>query len=97
MEACSEPQHRTEVNLCAGQPVRVSVPSNATPNIQSGQDGSGGGGGGKSCGLTLGDLQGSASSGRAVRNGCAKPSEKSDHPIVAMKPSNAGGAKGVTG
>ncbi len=28
---------------------------------------------------------------------CAKPMEKSDHLVVAMKPGNAGGAKGVTG
>ncbi len=27
----------------------------------------------------------------------ARPAEKSDHPIVAMKPGNAGRAKGVTG
>ena len=28
---------------------------------------------------------------------CAMLMEKSDHPIVVMKPGNAGGAKGVTG
>jgi hypothetical protein len=27
---------------------------------------------------------------------CTTPMEKSDHPIVVMKPGNAGGAKGVT-
>ncbi len=97
MEACSEPQHRTRVNSCAGRPGRVSVRASATPSIQSGQDGIGSGGGGKSCGLTLGDLQGSALSGRAVRDGGTKPVEKSDHLIVALKPGNAGGAKGVTG
>ncbi len=26
----------------------------------------------------------------------ARPVEKSDHPVVVMKPGNAGGAKGVT-
>ncbi len=36
--------------------------------------------------------------GRACRGNDARttPMEKSDHPILAMKPGNAGGAKGVT-
>ncbi len=37
--------------------------------------------------------------GRACGGNDARtmPAEKSDHPIVAMKPGNSGGAKGVTG
>ena len=97
MEAASEPQHRTRVNSRAGRPVWVSVPRNATPGIQSRRDGIRSGSGGKSCVLTLGDLLGSARSGRAVGDGGPMPGEKSDHPVVVMKPGNAGGAKGVTG
>lgn len=97
MEARNEPQHRTRVNPCAGRLVWVSVPLNATPGIQSRQDGIGGGGGGKSCVLTLGDLLGSALSGRHVRDGEPTSGEKSDRPIVAVKPGNSGGAKGATG
>ncbi len=48
MEAASEPQHRTKVNSSAGRLVGVSVPGNATPDIQSRQDGIRSGGGGKS-------------------------------------------------
>ena len=96
MEARSEPQHRTKVNLCAGRSDWVSVRECATPNVQTRQDGSGGGGGGKTYLLTLGDLPVSALSGRKARNGQTKRREKSDHLIVALKPGNAGGAKGVT-
>ena len=97
MEARNEPQHRTRVNSGAGRPVWVSVPRNATPGIQSRQDGIGSGSGGKSRGLTLGDLHQSAESGRSRRDVGTMLVEKSDHPIRAMKPGNAGGAKGVTG
>ena len=37
MEAVSEPQHRTKVNLRAGSLAWVSVPSNMTPSIRRGQ------------------------------------------------------------
>jgi hypothetical protein len=97
MEARSEPQHRTRVNSGAGRPVWVSVQRNATPSIQSRQDGIRSGSGGKFCDLTLGDLPRSAVSGSAARDGGARPWEKSDHLIVARKPGNAGGAKGMTG
>ena len=96
MEGCSEPQHRMKMNLCAGRPDWVSVPVDATPNIQTSQDCIGGGGGGKICELTLGDLYMSALSGRLGRNARTTRVEKSDHPIVVPKPGNAGGAKGVT-
>lgn len=97
MEAGNEPQHRTKVNSRAGRPVWVSVPRDATPGIQSWQDGIRSGSGGKSCVITLGDLLGSAKCGRSTGDGVPMPEEKSDHLIVAMKPGNAGGAKGVTG
>ena len=96
MEARSEPQHRTRVNSGAGRPVWVSVPGNVTPSIQSRQDGIRSGSGGKFCDLTLGDLPRSVS-GSGVRDGVAMPWERSDHLIVASKPGNAGGAKGMTG
>jgi hypothetical protein len=70
---------------------------NVTPNIQSRQDGSRSGGGGKSYILTLGDLLGSADSGRTVGDGGPTSGEKSDHLVRAMKSGNADGAKGVTG
>jgi hypothetical protein len=97
MEARSETQPRTYVNSDAGWSAWVSVPPNATPDIQSWQDSIRSGGGVKSWSLTLGDLCGSSSRGRPRGNTGSKPAEKSDHPIVAMKPGNAGGAKGVTG
>lgn len=97
MEAGSEPQHRTGVNSGAGRLVWVSVPSNVTPDIQSRQDGTRSGGGGKSCVLTLGDLLGSAGSGRAAGDDGSMPEEKSDHLIGAVKSGNADGAKEVTG
>ena len=72
---------------------------NATPDIQPWQEGIEDGGGGKLFILTLRDLFGSTSvvglnGGNDMR---PKPGEKSDHPIVAWKPGNAGGAKGVMG
>lgn len=97
MEAGNELQHRTRVNAGAGRSVWVSVPRNVTPDIQSRQDGIRRGGGRTTCVLTLGDLSGSAERGRSVGDGVPKPAEKSDHLIRAMRPGNAGGAKGVTG
>ena len=96
MEAGSEAQHRTKVNPCAGRTTWVSVLRDATPDIQSWSYGSGGGGGAKLRGLTPGDLLGSAMSGRGACEGTPTPGEKSDRLIVAMKPGNAGGAKGAT-
>lgn len=97
MEAGSELQHRTKVNSGAGRSVWVSEPRDATPYIQSRQNGSGSGRGRMLCGFTLGGLFGSANGGSGIGDDAARPEEKSDHLIVAMKPGNAGGAKGVTG
>ena len=99
VEALDEPQRRTRVKLRKAIEVRVSVPPNATPNIQSGPRGSGDGEGGTLRRLTQRDLLGSATSGRRGEGNDNPPMslEKSDHLVVAMKPGNAGGAKGVTG
>jgi hypothetical protein len=97
MEARSESQHRTKVNPCAGSFVWVSMLRNATPYIRSRQGCIGGGSGEKFCVLTLGDLLGSATGGRPGSDAGTMSGQKSDHLIVAMKPGNVGGAKGVTG
>ena len=99
MEARDEPQHRAKAKLRKAFGVWASVRPNVTPNIQSRPRGTGDGGGGTLCILTQGDLHRSAQSGRREEgnNDPTTPVEKSDHPIVARKPGNAGGAKGVTG
>jgi hypothetical protein len=98
MEAVNESQHRTIVNLCAGSLAWVNVPSNMTPSIRSWPGSSGGERGDTSPDLTPRDLPRSGPSGRACEANDARPMswEKSDHLIVATKPGNAGGAKGVT-
>lgn len=99
MEALDEPQHRAKAKLRKALGVWVSVPSNATPDIQTRPRGTGDGGGGTLCVLTQGDLHESAPRGRREggNDDPPMPVEKSDHPIVVMKPGNSGGAKGVTG
>ena len=96
MEACSEAQHRTKVNPCAGRTTWASGPPTATPDIRLWSYGIGGGGGAKISCLTPGDLLASAASGRRRRKALPTGQEKSDRPIVALKPGNAGGAKGAT-
>ena len=96
VEARGQPQHRTQVKPRKAGPTWVSVPPSATPDIQSRRDGTGDGGGGKWLVLTPGDLGGCVTRGRRRGDALPTPTEKSDHPIVAMKPGNAGGARGVT-
>jgi len=74
------------------------VPLNATPGIQSRQDGNGDGGGGKSFILTPRDLLWSGD-GRAQEGNDAGSmlEEKSDRLVVAMKAVKAVGAKGAMG
>ena len=98
MEACSESQHRTKVNLPAGCLFWVSVHMNVTPDIRSRTDSSEGGSGEKFLNLTPRDLSGSATGGRTKggNDRGPRPAEKSDHLIVVTKPGNAGGAKGMT-
>ncbi|MFQ5352873.1 MAG: hypothetical protein ACE5D3_07350, partial [Candidatus Binatia bacterium] len=95
MEARDVPQHRTKVKPRKAGLIWVSVPPIATPDIQSRQDGSEDGGGGKLLVLTRGGLHGSARCGRRLGDGLSMFVEKSDHFIRALKPGNAGGAKGV--
>jgi len=99
MEARGKPQHRTKVKPRKAGPAWVSVLASATPGIQLWRDGIGDGGGGTLLFLTLGDLFGSAPSGRPQGGNDAwpMPEEKSDRPIGAWKPGNAGGAKGAMG
>ena len=108
MEVRSEPQCRTKVKLRQGRSFWVSEPGFATPDIRSGAICIGDGDGGTSKRLTPGDLE--RSTGCTVTHAIGarveRPAketttalsrlEKSDHPVVASKPSNAGGAKGVT-
>jgi hypothetical protein len=104
MEACSETQHRMKMNLFAGCLTWVSEPGRATPNIRSGSFSSEGGSGVKFLNLTPRDLQRSSISPRPKARGKTsegndkgpKSPEKSDHPIVVPKRSNARGAKGMT-
>jgi hypothetical protein len=97
MEARDETQHRTKVKPCKAGLTWESVPSNVTPDIQSRQDGNEDGSGGTLLVLTRGDLHGSAWSGRRLGDGLPRSVEKSDSPIRAGKPGNAGGAKGGMG
>lgn len=99
MEARGKPQHRAKANPREAGPTWASVLRNATPGIQPRRDGIGDGGGGTLLILTLGDLSGSAGSGRPQGGNDARPmpGEKSDRPIVASKPGNSGGAKGAMG
>ncbi len=97
MEARDEPKHRTQVKPRKAGLTWASVPPNATPDIQSWQDGSEDGSGGTLLVLTRGDLHGSARCGRQLGNGLPMSVEKSDHPIRAVKSGNAGRAKGGMG
>ena len=98
MEACSESQHRTKVNLQAGWMFWVSTPGCVMPYIRSRASSSEGGSGEIFLNLTPRDLSGSALGGRTEggNDRGLMPAEKSDHPIVVWKPGNAGGAKGMT-
>ena len=104
MEAVSELQHRTKVNLSAGLLVWVSAPLCTTPGIRSWPGSIRGGRGSTLLNLTPRDLYRSMLSllaevdgrARAGNDNCPKSIEKSDHFVVALKPGNAGGAKGVT-
>lgn len=100
MEAGGQPWYRTQVNSRAGWSGWASVPVRTTPGIRPCRNSIGSGDRGKRLILTPGGLRGSADGGGRVCEGNdahATPVQKSDHPIVALKPGNAGGAKGVTG
>ena len=99
MEAAGEPQHRTQVNPRKAGLIWVTMLANRTPCIWSGSE--------RYWGRRRRDIAhpypkrspevhagGRAFEGNDV---CPMLVEKSDHLIVALKPGNAGGAKGVTG
>ena len=104
MEAVSEPQHRTKVNLSAGCLAWVSARLSTTPDIRSRPGSNRGGGGGTLLILTPRDLDRSTvrprpkagGRGREGNDNASMSIEKSDHLIVVLRPGNAGGAKGVT-
>ena len=92
-----------KMNLQAGRSFRESKPGIATPDIRSRTICSEGGSGETFLILTPRDLQGSPVLeigvwGRVCEGNDkgSKSLEKSDHPIVVRKPSNVGGAKGMT-
>ena len=85
VEARDAPQHRTQVKPRKADLLWVSVPPNATPDIQSRQVGSEAGSGGTLRVLTRGDLHGSARCGRRLGDVSLMSVEKSDHSIVVVK------------
>ena len=97
VEAVGEAQHRTKVNpRKAGHPW-VSRLHSATPDIRSREASSGGGGGAKTCAPYPLRSPWIRTGGRTRGNSGTTFREKSDHLVVARKPGNAGGAKGVMG
>ena len=103
MEARGQAWNRTPVNPRSGRRGFGQVClATRRPMSDRGSGGRGGGVHAKRLILTPGDLHCSTFPGRGCGNGCegndasVTAVEKSDHPIVALKPGNAGGAKGVT-
>ena len=100
MEAVGEPQRRTQVNPCAGRPGlgKCARQHDARYPIEVGTVFGAAAAGHCSSLLqeiSMGPPQGGSAHGG--NDGCAMPMEKSDHPVVAVRPGNTGGAKGVTG
>lgn len=99
MEAGNEPQHRTQVNLSAGfldLGERARQRDARFPIVVGGVFEAGAAG---HCSTLPQEISmGPACAGRAREGNDERPMsmEKSDHPIVASMPGNAGGAKGVT-
>lgn len=96
MEARGTTQPRTRVKPRKAGLTWASEPHFVTPDIQAWQTGSGDGSGVKRSVLTLGELLGPARTDTPPfpRRGPGTGQE-SDHLVVARKPGNAGGAKGV--
>ena len=100
MEAGGEPQHRTQVNPQAGGPDLGECARQHDalyPTVTGVVLGTGAAG---HCSSLPQEVSMDPCRGGRARGGndkCPKSLEKSDHPIVALKPGNAGGAKGVTG
>jgi hypothetical protein len=97
MEAVDVPRHRAQAKLRKASGVWASLPAKATPDIQSRPWGSGDGCCGTLRVLTQRELHGSLTGRRGGReDNPLTPVEQSDHLVVATKPGNSGGAKGVT-
>ena len=99
MEARAEPRYRTQVNPCRGWTdlgERASQRDTLYPIVAGSVLGAAIAG--HDSFLPQEISIGPRFRGRAYggNNVCTMPMEKSDHPIVVMKPGNAGGAKGVT-
>lgn len=97
MEAQGELPPRAQAKLRKAARTGVSVPENAKPNVQPWSGGIGDASSRTLLALTQGELTGSQRVGGSEDNDDPTMSgEKSDHSVVARKPGNAGGAKGVT-
>ncbi len=99
MEAGGQAWYRTQVNPQTGWLDRASALRGTKPDIRPGRGSNEGGDRAKRFNLTPGDPHRSAPQGGSRHRGndaSAMPVQKSDHPIVVMKPVNAGRAKGVT-
>ena len=100
MEAGDTALDRAQANLRKAAEVWASVRLNAKPDTQSRPGSSGGGVVRNFAHLTRGDLLASPIEYRGRWGGTKDDpptrQEKSDRPIRAMKPGNAGGAKGAT-
>ena len=105
MEAVDKPQHRTRVNPYAGRAAlgECAFQHDARYPTESGMVMGAAAAGhcqslpqeiSRGPRLRESGVSGRVHGGNDVR---ATPVEKSDHPVVARKPGNAGGAKGVTG
>jgi len=99
MEAGSKPQHRTQVNLYAGFHGlgECAFQHDArNPNVVAGVMEAGAAGHCSTLPQEISTDPTPVGRARGGNDDCLMSVEKSDHSIVALKPSNAGGAKGVT-
>ena len=98
MEAGDKSLDRAKANLRKAAEAWVSVPVDAKPDTQPWAGCSGGGVARNPAHLTRGDLLASPIQHHGRWGGNDPPMclEKSDRLIVALKPGNAGGAKGAT-
>ena len=100
MEARDEPQYRTQVNPSAGWSGSGECASKHEAQYPTGTGAVVGAAiAGHRSSLPQEISTGPPRGGRAAGGNdvCPKPVEKSDHPILVLKPGNAGGAKGVAG
>ncbi len=99
MEALGVTQHRTKVKLRKASEVLGQHAAQCDARYPDATSWYWRRCGVKLCTLTQGDLYVSVQRGRAGEGNDNRPMrvEKSDHLVVALKPGNAGGAKGVTG